>query len=86
MAKDPKVLVFNKAAGEVDEEVWKGLPEKARNSGSQDAIRLVLFEGCPLPVPCGGTHVQMASEIGEVTIKKILHKEGILRISYRIHP
>lgn len=47
-------------------------------------VRMVLFEGCPAAVPCGGTHVARVGEIGRVLIKKVTYKDAILRISYRI--
>lgn len=84
MARNPDVLVYEQTISEMPAEVQDGIPEKAK--AIDGPVRLVLFEGCPLPVPCGGTHVATAKEIGQVTIKKILHKEGILRISYRISP
>lgn len=44
------------------------------------AIRIGSF----LPVPCGGTHVQRASQIAVITIEKIRSKHGKLRVSYSV--
>lgn len=84
LARNPEILVYEQAVSEMPEKVRESLPEKTKVIDGP--VRLVLFEGCPLPVPCGGTHVEKAQEIGQVTIKKISHKDGILRISYRISP
>lgn len=35
-------------------------------------------------VPCGGTHVQRVSQIGQVTIRKVQLKDGRLRLSYDV--
>lgn len=82
IAANPDVLVYEQSVSEMPQEVQASLPEKAK--ALTGPIRLVLFEGCPLPVPCGGTHVAKAGEIGRVAVKKIQHKDGILKISYRI--
>ena len=37
-----------------------------------------------LPVPCGGTHLRVTSEIGKIEITKIKAKNDITRISYGV--
>jgi alanyl-tRNA synthetase len=34
------------------------------------------------PIPCGGTHVMSTGEIGEITLKKMKQKNGLLKISF----
>jgi Ser-tRNA(Ala) deacylase AlaX len=82
IARNPDVLVYEQALAEMPEPVRASLPEKAKALAGP--VRLVLFEGSPLPVPCGGTHVAKAAEIGRITVKRIQHKDGILKISYRL--
>lgn len=50
----------------------------------QDARRIVHLAG--KAVPCGGTHVQATGEIGEILIRNIKRKPGVIRISYSISP
>lgn len=85
--RDPAVKVFLQdqeeaaapaAVSETHAEKAAAIPEQK--------MRLVLFEGCPAAVPCGGTHVARAAEIGHVLIKKVQCKDGLLRVSYRISP
>ncbi len=35
-------------------------------------------------VPCGGTHVQRLFEIGKLEITKLKHKQGAVKVSYRV--
>jgi alanyl-tRNA synthetase len=44
----------------------------------------VLQIGDYKPVPCGGTHLSNANEIGSILIKKVKTKDGVLKISYEI--
>lgn len=45
--------------------------------------RYVAFEGFEW-CWCGGTHVRNSWEIGKMLIRKIKHKKGVLRVSYKI--
>jgi alanyl-tRNA synthetase len=36
------------------------------------------------PIPCGGTHVKSTGEIGEITLKKMKQKNGLLKISFGV--
>lgn len=49
-----------------------------------DDVRLISFEGAPIPVPCGSTHLCNTSDIGPFAVKKISTKGGIVRISYSV--
>lgn len=88
LARNPRILIlYDEGHGADSAEVWDAQREKLEKTKQEKAtsgIRLTLFEGCPAAVPCGGTHVAQASEIGPVLIKKIQAKEGVLRISYRL--
>lgn len=57
------------------------LTPKVREAGQ---VRLIYFEGCHLPRPCGGTHVANTEEIGSFTIRKISFKSSILRVCYTV--
>lgn len=46
-------------------------------------LRIVVI-GHYAPLPCGGTHVQSTKEIGEVRIRKMKTKDGVLRVSYNL--
>ncbi|MDD9919961.1 MAG: hypothetical protein OXR68_05005, partial [Alphaproteobacteria bacterium] len=35
-------------------------------------------------IPCGGTHVQNISELGEVKIRKVKSKKGSIKVSYEL--
>jgi len=35
-------------------------------------------------IPCGGTHVTQASEIGDIIIRKIKNEKGAIRVSYDV--
>lgn len=62
-------------------------PEQAKAQGvwapAGKSARIVNFEGFPI-CGCGGTHIESASEIGQITIRKIKHKKGMTKISYSI--
>lgn len=45
------------------------------------ALRTVAFEGYR-KVPCGGTHIESASELPEVTLRSVEIKKGVLKIGY----
>ncbi|MDR2782085.1 MAG: alanyl-tRNA editing protein [Holosporaceae bacterium] len=36
------------------------------------------------PIPCGGTHIKSTGEIGEMTLKKMKQKNGLLKISFGV--
>jgi alanyl-tRNA synthetase len=36
------------------------------------------------PIPCGGTHVKSTGEIGEIMLKKMKQKNGVLKISFGV--
>jgi Ser-tRNA(Ala) deacylase AlaX len=36
--------------------------------------------------PCGGTHIEYLSELGEVTIRKVSKKGDLLQVGYQINP
>lgn len=83
LAKDMTILVFEE--DQHSDEVAQTHAEKAEMvRAAATKVRMVLFEGCPAAVPCGGTHVARAGEIGRVIIKKITFKSQVLRISYLI--
>jgi Ser-tRNA(Ala) deacylase AlaX len=84
LTKDMPVLVFEEGApGEFSSAVAATHEQKAAEVQASK-MRMVLFEGCPAAVPCGGTHVARVGEIGRVLIKKVSYKDAILRISYRL--
>jgi Ser-tRNA(Ala) deacylase AlaX len=62
-------------------------PEEARAKGvwapAGKSARVVNFAGFSI-CGCGGTHVNMASEIGKITIRKIKSNQGETRIAYSI--
>ncbi len=62
-------------------------PEEAREQGVWAPLgkpaRIVGFAGFPT-CGCGGTHVNSASEIGKVIIRKIKSKKGKTKIAYSI--
>ena len=62
-------------------------PEEAKEQGvwapPGKLARVVNFEGFP-SCGCGGTHVNSASEIGKVIVRKIKSKKGITKIAYSI--
>ena len=62
-------------------------PEEARSKGvyapEGKAARVVNFAGFPA-CGCGGTHVNNASEIGGITIRKIKSNQGKTRIAYLV--
>lgn len=85
LARDMAILVFEEDDSEEAGSIAQTHSEKAeavREAATK--VRMVLFEGCPAAVPCGGTHVARAGEIGRVIIKKITFKSQVLRISYLI--
>jgi alanyl-tRNA synthetase len=46
-------------------------------------FRVMQIENYP-PIPCGGTHVKSTGEIGEITLKKMKQKNGLLKISFGV--
>ena len=62
-------------------------PEKAKQQGvwapPGKLARIVNFAGFPT-CGCGGTHVNSASEIGKITIRRIKSKKGITKIAYSV--
>jgi len=36
-------------------------------------------------VPCGGTHVANLKDIGRLTIRKVSHKKGLIRVAYEVN-
>lgn len=83
IAMDMPILVFEESAGQSDSSLSVTHIEKAKDL-VQEKIRMVLFQGAPAAVPCGGTHVAKAGEIGRVIIRKVQFKDGIIRIAYKI--
>lgn len=45
---------------------------------------VTLYLPQPHAIPCGGTHVNSVSEIGQIQIRKIKLKNGVCRISYAL--
>jgi len=80
---DMNVRVFEEEPGQADSSVADTHTEKAKDVKA-NRVRMILFEGCPAAVPCGGTHVARAGEIGHVLIKKVTYKSSVLRISYAL--
>ena len=62
-------------------------PEEAEKQGvwapPGKPARIVNFTGFST-CGCGGTHVNSASEIGKITIRKIKSKKGITKIAYSV--
>jgi len=62
-------------------------PEEAKKQGvwapEGKSARIVNFSGFP-SCGCGGTHVNSASEIGKIIIRKIKSKKGVTKIAYSI--
>jgi alanyl-tRNA synthetase len=46
-------------------------------------FRVMQIENYP-PIPCGGTHVTATGEVGEITLKKMKQKNGLLKISFGV--
>lgn len=69
------------APSQLAPETLAELSPKVREAGQ---VRLIYFEGCHLPRPCGGTHVANTKEIGLFTIRKISFKSSILRVCYAV--
>ena len=46
--------------------------------------RLVIY-GEDFGIPCGGTHVKDIADVGSVSINKLKHKKGKIRLSYAIN-
>lgn len=85
LAKNMSILVYEEEEeSSSDLSVAATHEQKLSELKGSAKVRMVLFEGCPAAVPCGGTHVARADEIGRVLIKKVTCKDAILRISYRI--
>lgn len=87
LAKDMSILVFEEeedASSYSTPVVAATHEQKLSELKGSAKVRMVLFEGCPAAVPCGGTHVARAGEIGRVLIKKVTCKDAVLRISYRL--
>jgi Ser-tRNA(Ala) deacylase AlaX len=74
-----RISVISSKPQDLSMEILISLPEKARQS---EIVRLVEFEGAPMPLPCGGTHVASSAEIGTFSIKKISAKGEIIRVGY----
>ncbi|PJF17719.1 hypothetical protein PSACC_02468 [Paramicrosporidium saccamoebae] len=80
IAEKRPITVVTSKLEDLETTVRETLPEKARNA---EFVRLVHFEGAPIPGPCGGTHVTNTSEIGNFVIKKVSFKANALRIAYK---
>ncbi len=84
-AKCDEVLAMNCKIVTLYQEDGVAETHEEKLKAVKEPIRLILFEGCPAAVPCGGTHVAYTSEIGQrVLIKKLTYKDQLLRISYKI--
>jgi len=70
-----KKMMHKEELGKYCEHVPDYLPEDKPS-------RVVLFGD--KGVPCGGTHVSSLQEIGEIQIRKIKCKKGVLRVSYKV--
>lgn len=61
--------------------------EEAQSKGvwapAGKSARVVNFSGFPI-CGCGGTHVNMSSEIGKVTVRKIKSSQGKTKIAYTL--
>ena len=75
---DGAVDIILKDPGEVDGE---GLSKKAQEA---DLVRYISVGGTKNARPCGGTHVKSLGDIGQMSIKKISTKNGVIRISYLV--
>lgn len=84
LAKDMSVLVFEEGTSGESGSAVAATHEQKVAEVQASKVRMVLFEGCPAAVPCGGTHVARVGEIGRVLIKKVAYKDAVLRISYRL--
>lgn len=62
-------------------------PEEAQSKGiyipTGKFARIINFMGFPI-CGCGGTHVNSASEIGKITIRKIKSNQGKTKIAYAV--
>lgn len=47
-----------------------------------DEVRVVSYG--EFRIPCGGTHVASLAEVGDVTIRKIKSKKGMIRVGYDV--
>ncbi|MBT3455707.1 hypothetical protein HN446_01455 [bacterium] len=54
-----------------------------KNLPDNKPIRIVQVQGFAAH-PCGGTHVENTTDLGNITITKVKNKKGNLRVSYRV--
>jgi alanyl-tRNA synthetase len=62
------------------ESTWYKLPYEIPENKK---FRVMQIGNYP-PIPCGGTHITLLNEIGEITLSKIKSKNGILKISFGV--
>ena len=53
------------------------------NMPTNKPSRIVLYAD-DFGIPCGGTHVRHASDIGHIEVSKVKSKKGITKVSYRV--
>ncbi|MEK7599819.1 MAG: alanine--tRNA ligase-related protein [Patescibacteria group bacterium] len=53
------------------------------NLPSNKPSRIVLYSD-DFGIPCGGTHVKKAQDVGDITITKIKIKKGLAKVSYAV--
>ncbi len=54
------------------------------NIPTNKPARIVLYNDT-FGIPCGGTHVRSVSDIGQIIIRKIKAKKGIIKVSYSVN-
>jgi len=65
------------------EEMGKYCRHIPDNIPTNKPSRIVLYAD-DFGIPCGGTHVLKASDIGKIEVTKIKAKKGIVKVSYRL--
>lgn len=79
MAKNLQTKIFEMDRRQFESTYYK-LPYEIPETKK---FRIVQIGNYP-PIPCGGTHVISLAEIGEILLKKMKQKNGILKISFGV--
>ena len=64
------------------EEMAAGGAHVPENIPKDKPSRVMVYDN--FAVPCGGTHVKNAADVGTLTVTKIKNKGGAIRISYSV--